>query len=538
MFVREFQKANGSIEVVIVRSVRDGKKVLQKRVKGLGCHKDPAELEIVRKAAHDLILQMKNSEAPALPGLEGIHEVRTKDAAAREKHKRRLVGLDGLKGTNVISHGIDDIFNQSYSDLGYGDIISGTRKDEHFNELLKTMVFERVRDPVSKHRTVQLIEAHQRRHIELDQVYRFQDVIKNKVRLSSLRAAGAKIDILFFDVTTLYFESFREDDLRRFGFSKDCKFKETQVVLALATNSHGLPVGYELFTGNTSESKTLVSFVANLKAQGSVEDVRLVADRAMFSDTNLKYLEENGIKYVVAAKLKSLPKGIKDQILSHDQTEQNREFEHLARRLIVSYSKDRAKKDQCDRERLVARLKKKCKADRVKLTELIKNGGTRKYIKINESGSASINDLKIQQEALWEGLHGVITNERSELAQELMTRYRGLWRIEEAFRINKNDLKMRPIYHWKPSRIQAHIAICYLAFSLASQVKYKLKSNGIDLSLQKLRDTLSLVRTAVLTDENTKQRIHIPMKATKLQDEIYTTMGLRIQTKTTVADPL
>jgi transposase len=533
MYVREVIKANGSTEVVIVKSVREGAKVLQKRVRSLGCHKDPEQLEIIRKAANDLILQMKNQDNPALPGFEDIHQVRTKDEVARRKHKRRFVSINHLKGTSVVSHGINDIFSQAYFDLGYSDIVSGTRKDDQNNELLKAMVIERVREPVSKHRTVSLIEAYQMRKIDLDQVYRMmdhvyrlQDSIKGKVRASSLEALQGKIDILFFDVTTLYFESFNEDDLRRFGFSKDCKFKETQVVLALATSPQGLPLGYELFAGNTSETKTLIEFINKLKAFGSVEDIRLVADRAMFNDNNLQYLQESGIKYVVAAKLKS--------ILNHPSIEQNREFEFKGRRLIVNFSKKRADKDRADRERLVVRLKKRCKENHVKLTELIKNGGTRKYIKVTDAGRASINELKIQQEARWDGLHGVITNERTEAAEELIGRYKGLWRIEEAFRINKNDLKMRPIYHWKKSRIEAHIAICYLAFSLTAQVKLKLKAQGIDISLQKLRDTLDLVRTAVLTDQTTQAIIHLPMNTNKLQEKIYTALGLSIPTKTKV----
>ncbi len=104
------------------------------------------------------------------------------------------------------------------------------------------------------------------------------------------------MDVLLYDVTTLYFESFTEDEVRRFGFSKDCKFKETQVVLALMTNSQGHPISYELFPGNTSEGATLVESINKLKTRFNVRRAVLVADRAMFVRKNLETMDKMGIE--------------------------------------------------------------------------------------------------------------------------------------------------------------------------------------------------------------------------------------------------
>ena len=111
---------------------------------------------------------------------------------------------------------------------------------------------------------------------------------------------------MFFDVSTLYFESFIQDELRDFGYSKDNKFKETQVVLALAVTREGLPLGYKLFPGNTGETKTLVVFLNTWKKYIEINRVVFVADRGMFNYINLSFLEESGYEFIVAAKLRSL----------------------------------------------------------------------------------------------------------------------------------------------------------------------------------------------------------------------------------------
>ena len=103
-----------------------------------------------------------------------------------------------------------------------------------------------------------------------------------------------------------------------------------------------------------------------------------------------------------------------------------------------------------------------------------------------------------RQDSLWDGLHGMITNAKEESAQELLNRYKDLWQIEEAFRINKTDLKMRPIFHWKRSRIEAHIAICYLAFSMMVQIRKKLNDAGVKISVDRIRYQLGRVQRSVM----------------------------------------
>ena len=342
------------------------------------------------------------------------------------------------------------------------------------------------------------------------------------------------MDVLFFDVTTLYFESFVSDDLRQFGFSKDNKFKEVQVVLALVTNSQGHPLSYELYPGSMSETSSLIQAIENLKKSFEVKKVVLVADRAMFTDKNLKYREEKNIQYVVAAKMKSFPKTKKKEILEADfkptvvenEFQWFKEFEHKKRRLIVSYSSKRANKDKADRQRLIERLMKKVRKQQISIKSLIPNYGTKKYITV-ENTKATINQEKIKEDNLWDGLHGVMTNISDQPAPELLGRYRKLWKIEEAFRVNKHTLKMRPIYHWKKRRIEAHIAICFLAYSLSYTMKYRMEMRGLNFSIQKMREILKRDQFSLIEDQKTKKLYRMPSQLTEHGRRLYEAFGLK-----------
>ena len=191
----------------------------------------------------------------------------------------------------------------------------------------------------------------------------------------------------------------------------------------------------------------------------------------------------------------------------------------------MSYSKKRAHKDQSDRNRLVERLLKKVKGDKIPVTNLITNHGTKKYIKV-EKTKAVINDAKIREDQRWDSLHGVITNVNDQTREALLERYRGLWKIEAAFRLNKHDLKMRPIYHWKKSRIEAHIAICFIAYSLSCYMGYTLKQQNQEMSFAKLREHLKRDQYSIIEDQKTKKRFKVPSKNTEEIKSIYRAFGL------------
>ena len=283
------------------------------------------------------------------------------------------------------------------------------------------------------------------------------------------------LDVLFFDCTTLYFESFKEDELKQNGYSKDCQVNQTQVnqpqvLLALLVTREGLPVSYEVFPGATFEGHSLISVLKELQARYDVRKMIFVADRGMLNEDNLHALDEAGAYDIVGAKLKQLPSALQTKVLDKSAYQavgkgasSAAELTHKKRRLIVSHCPKRADKDQHDRQKAVDRLIKKIgKSQNPK--DLLNHYGYKKFLIIKGKTSLSINQDKIDAESRWDGLHGVITNLPDTPHQEVLSHYRGLWQVEESFRITKHDLKVRPIYHWTPSRVRAHIAISSMGF--------------------------------------------------------------------------
>jgi transposase len=540
MFIRTKKRANGKISVQIVESYRRGNKVNQKILRHVGQAINEEEVKLLKRLASSIVNRMKNDRQPKLPLFS---PTRLPVEPYEEPIPDLKVNVKDLREEQRTNTGIKDVFGKLINDLSFNSLISGGRKKEQWNRILQECVLARIANPQSKRRTASLLEEDYGIKVPLEKIYRMMDHLAEEEESIKKRIAGEtcslfdqKVDVLFFDVTTLYFESFSADELRNFGFSKDCKFKETQVVLALVATTEGLPITYRVFPGNTYEGHTLLNMVDDLKQNYDIKNIVLVADRAMFTEKNLEKLDSLKINYIVAAKLKTLPNKLKNQITAEDGYSLNviknefhwcKEFEHKSRRLIVSYSKKRAQKDSADRQRLVERLMKKVKDGKLKVGDLVTNRGTKKYIKVLED-QAIVNEAKISDDAIWDGLHGVISNCQDKTPRELLSRYRDLWQIEAAFRINKHDLKMRPIYHWTEPRIKAHISICFIAYSLIKHALYRLKiQQKMDISFEQLREELLHIQSSVVMDLQSKKRFILPSKYTINQKNIYKAFGLK-----------
>ena len=248
----------------------------------------------------------------------------------------------------------------------------------------------------------------------------------------------------------------------------------------------------------------------------------------MMSEANLSKIEENNNQYVIAAKLKSLPKELKEKILKTDKNSESsiKEFEYKGRRLIVEYSAQRALKDKSDLERLIQKIKTKI-GIKTTTKKLVTNNGYLKYMDEEKKGKVVFNEEKEKKEELWDGLHGIITNDFKTDAQELRSQYKRLWVIEESFRINKHSLSMRPIYHYTPKRIKAHILICYLSFTLYRSLQMKLKMNGYSMSLEKIREELSHIQSSILEDPKTGKAYRMPSSLSDEMKEVYKILKIR-----------
>jgi transposase len=539
MFVRTKEKTNGKTSVQIVESHRNADKVSQKIVRHVGQAVTEMEVEELKRLAQKIIVEMKNQRSPVLPCFspEDIYGAKVCPQVIDDK-----VDIAGLREEQRIVEGIGEVFGRLYEDLGLAKALGNTQKDASWNEILKACVLARIANPVSKYRTASMLEQDYGVRIALEKIYRMMDrlieherQIKDTIAASTLGLFEGRLDVAFFDVTTLFFESVNEDELRAFGFSKDCKFKETQVVLALVTTTDGLPITYRLFPGNIYEGHTLISMVEDIRKVYEVGNVLLVADRAMFSMDNLEAMDASGIKYIVASRLKQLPNQLRKEILEsedfaptvvEDEFHWVKEFSYNQRRLVVSYSSKRAKKDASDRSRLIERLLKKVKDGKVKIKDVIPNYGTKKYLALRDK-EAFVDESKIEKDALWDGLHGVLSNTDELTPTQIISRYRGLWSIEESFRISKHDLKMRPIYHWTPERIRSHILICFIAYALVRQSMYRITRQYEPMSFEKIRNELLHAQASILVDTATNRKYILPSKTTPVQKKLYHIFGLK-----------
>ncbi len=202
------------------------------------------------------------------------------------------------------------------------------------------------------------------------------------------------------------------------------------------------------------------------------------------------------------------------------------EHQHSGRRLIVSFSQKRANKDRKDRERLVARIKSKLNGNRTATCNLIGNSGYKKYLIEEKKGEMIFDEEQIVEEAKWDGLHGVITNDTSSQPGQLLNHYRRLWVIEESFMLNKHHLRMRSIYHFSKARIAAHILLCYLAFALSRFVQFRVQIQDQQISHQKMRDALFGTASSLLEDTTTGMFYKMPSQISPDSKTIYRAMGI------------
>ncbi|WP_341760869.1 IS1634 family transposase [Candidatus Tisiphia endosymbiont of Thecophora atra] len=379
------------------------------------------------------------------------------------------------------------------------------------------------------------------RHHDLDATYRMMDKLHEQIpKIKELcfkntltLIPNKEISLVFFDVTTLYFESVEIDELRAFGYSKDHRFNTTQLVLALATNEDGLPLGYELFSGNTAEVSTLIKSINSWQAYLKVKDVCFIADRAMFSKANLQALDEGGYRYIVAAKLKTLKKEKKEEILSEENYKPTvigndltwiADLEHDGKRLITSYKSKRAINDAQERQKILDKINKAI-GEFGSTKKLISNSGVKKYTS-SENGKSYIDAEKIEQDALWDGMHGVITNDQTITPHEAIAKYARLWVIEEQFRINKHNLQMRPIFHWTKQRIEAHIAVCYMSFAVLKTIEYKVALTQ-KISVTNIVELLISVQASILRHTKTGDLYRLPSAIKNEARKIYKTFNIK-----------
>lgn len=463
MYIRTKKNKSGSISIHIVEKCRG----VRRLVESVGVARDNTEVGILKLKARYRIDDL--SKQQQLPLVTKTDDIITSY-------------LENLASPEIKNVGPELVLGKIFDSMGLNKVAE---------EMFRHVTLARLVYPVSKLKTVEYLEYHHGISVTISSVYRFLDKfykdykgeVERIIYEHSKKMLG-KVKIVFYDMTTLYFEAEDEDDLRKIGFSKDGKFRNPQIMFGLLVGLDGYPIGYDVFEGNKFEGHTLIPILDNVQNKYGLEKPVVVADSGLLSKDNITNLKRKDYKFIIGARIKNMKKEAADKILLHAKGLKDGKSVKIkwedGNYLIISYSNQRAKKDKHNRDKAIQNLRKAIEGG--KLTkQSINNRGYNKFLTIENEIKVSLNEDKIEEESVWDGLKGYITN--TKLAKhKVIEQYNELWKIEQAFRISKTDLRIRPIFHRKRDRIEAHLCIAFVAYAMYKELERKLKVEQIDLS--------------------------------------------------------
>ncbi|CAG1020917.1 hypothetical protein DOJK_00653 [Patescibacteria group bacterium] len=499
MYIRKKPNKSGSVSVQIF--TKDSGKY--KFIKTIGSSSDKNEIDNLVIQAHEEIKKMSSLQSMFI----------------FEKDQFILEFIHNISNNQIRTVGPELIFGKIYDKLGYNAIA---------DTLFRHLVISRLSFPLSKLKTVDYLQRYLGIELKVDKIYRFMDKLSDRYKpdveqISFKRTKEllkGEIGIVFYDMTTLYFEASDEDDLRQPGFSKDGKHSNPQIFLGLLVGLEGYAIGYDIFEGGIYEGHTLIPFIERIKSKFDIDKPIIVADSGLLNQKNINYLKELGYQFILGGRVKNESKDIKEQILQI-----NREDGHVAElkgskgdRLILSYSLSRAKKDKHNREKGLKRLEKKIKSNKLTKKD-INNKGYTKYLKMLGEIKIEIDYEKFEEDAKWDGIKGYVTN-TTLAASSVIDNYKELWNIERAFRMSKTDLRIRPIYHRLRRRIEAHICISFVAYSIYKDLERALKLKKSEISVRNAYELTQNIYQIEITLPESNVTEKIMLKLSDKQQEL------------------
>ena len=502
MFVRKKKNKSGSISVQIITKSKGKYKV----VKSLGSSIDPTVIFGLELKAKQEIQRMESN--PSLFVFE-------KDTLIESF-------LSEVQNAQIRTIGPELVFGKVFDFIGFNTISE---------PLFRHLVIARLAFPLSKLKTIEYLYRFQGVCLDLDTVYRFLDKLNEqlKEKVEQIAFTHTKsvlnndISIVFYDMTTLYFEASDEDDLRKTGFSKDGKHSNPQIYLGLLVGLGGYTIGYDIFEGTIYEGHTLIPTIEKIIKKFNLSKPVVVADAGLLSSKNIKELQENQYQFILGARIKNETTIVKNKIFETNLKDKEYAIIEKSKteKIIIAYSDKRSKKDEHNRKKGLERLEKQIKSGKLTKSN-INNRGYNKYLKMDGEITISIDKEKFDKDKIWDGLKGYITN--CELKPEvIIENYKNLWHIEKAFRMSKTDLRIRPIYHRIRRRIEAHICLSFVAYTVYKELERVLKIEKYQLSVEKaaeithnmyqieitLPESLHNKKVLLKMDENQSQLIQI-----------------------------
>lgn len=518
MFLREIKSHNATY-LFIMETYRKNGKIRQKYIASLGRLDDENRRKQLEQIAVKLLkFYSKNKKLL--------------DISTAEEKERKIWGP-------VIVY--RKIWNMFGGDEIFKEIIAERKIEFDFFNTIFLMILDRLIDPKSKLKSYEEQDKYYGiKRNKLQHLYRALDLLSdNKEKIEkelfckNVSLFNMKVDIVLYDVTTLYFESIKTDSLKDFGFSKDCKTNNVQILLGLLLDLEGRPVGFDIFPGNTFEGDTLKIAIQKVKEKFNIRRLILIADQGMLSNKNTKIIKDCMYEYVVGSRIKNKAEKIKEDILDIDkytdiETKDGEVLKYRGigingERVICTWSSKRARRDRKERERLLIRAKEILERGKA---QVISKKGAGRYIQVETKGMPVLDEKKIGDDERWDGFYGIQTNCNDFSPQTLLGYYHDLWKIEEAFRIFKSHLEIRPIYHWTPRRIKGHLVLCFIAFLLERTLEIELKKSNIEYSSESIRKALNGLQFSDVVIEG--EHFYLRSKVEELGNKILRILKIRI----------
>ena len=502
MFVRQKANVSGSVSVQVIDKTR-GYRVVQT----IGVAREPDEIERLVEQGNAFIVRQSNQYVLFPP----------------DEHDNAIVldFVQTLHNASIRTVGPELIFGRLFDEIGFGVIPE---------KLFRDIVVARLVYPTSKLKTVDYLYRYQGKRVSADSIYLFLDRLNQRharqARAIAARHSGKilnQISVVFYDMTSLYFEAEEEDDLRRIGFSKDGKFQNPQVLLGLLVGENGHPIGYDIFQGNTFEGKTLLPVLERIQSEHRFGKPVVVADAAMLSQDNVGLLEKAQYPFIVAARIRNESHEVQEEILRRCAGLKNGQSVILrrgaGRRLIVAYSDKRARRDAYNREKGLKRLRKRLGTGRM-TKEHLNNRGYNKFLKLTGEVKVAIDEALVERAGRWDGLKGYWTNTQLSAAK-VMENYGQLWHVEKAFRISKTDLRIRSMYHRRRRRIEAHVLVAFVAYTIYKELERRLRKAGIPISPTRVAELTQTMYEMSFTLPDDPHRRRILLQMDEEQRQVY-----------------
>lgn len=427
-------------------------------------------------------------------------------AGALARHQKQLMAFDRAKDVSVENTfilgpllvleywfkklGIDKIFEvlqSEHKQLGFNlrghvftlvasRFIQPSSKLKVYDYWLDKLYPRMIQEPVQLHtlyRTVSLLAQH-------------KDKIEQRLYQHGRDLLNMTVDVVLYDLTTLRFESTRTDlgKLRQFGYSKEMRTDCTQVVLGLVVDTDGIPLGFEVYPGNTFEGQSLKDIVDKMRRKFQVRRFIFVADRGLFSKANLRLLRQDQGEFIVGMRLGVFHnrheefydlnryQKVNESIYVYETT-------HEGDRCVITWSRERYERDQKTRGDILEKILKKLQSKTVKPEAFISNKSFRRYVQLRGKSEITLNEEAIEEDKKKDGFFGVVTNVKDLSAREVVTHYKDLWKIEDAFGEMKGMmLRTRPMFHWTDKRIVGHLVLCFLAHLVEAHMTKVLREKG------------------------------------------------------------